>query len=120
MSKIEGIPDGWELVRIGRPECGEWVLLPTKTVTLSSGQACGEAYVILRKVEKLKTYRPFKNRAEFKPHRDRWCRIGDCDSRVQNVTDERVYFRDSKFTWEQAYIEITFDDGTPFGVEVQE
>jgi hypothetical protein len=76
--------------------------------------------VILRKVERPKTYRPFANAEEFKPHRDRWCRIGDCDSRVQNVTDERVYFRDCKFTWEQAYIEIAFDDGTPFGVEVGE
>jgi len=116
---IDGIPEGWELVRIGNPQTGEWMLDSHGEPRQVRLPVYGFR-AIVRKVERPKTYRPFANAAEFEPHRDRWCRIGDCDSRVQNVTNERVYFRYSKFTWEQAYIEITFDDGTPFGVEVSE
>jgi hypothetical protein len=117
--KIEGIPDGWELVRIGVPELGEWIIgndggLHVATI---SGAYC---YPIIRKIEKPKSYRPFANAEEFKSHRDRWCKIGVCESRVQNIHQQRVLFRDISFTWEQAFIEITFDDGTPFGMEMTE
>jgi hypothetical protein len=46
--------------------------------------------------------------------------IGDCVSRVLNYTVDRVYFRDMNFLWGSAFVEITFDDGSPFGVEVSE
>ena len=118
--KIEGWPEGYELVRIGRPEEGELFICGTGLVAKSTGGQAAFNYVIVRKIERAKKYRPFKDAEEFKPHRDRWCRISVCDSRVQKVTNERVFFRDCHFTWEQAYIKITFDDGSPFGVEVNE
>jgi hypothetical protein len=119
--KIAGVPDGYELVRIGQAKYldqylgafGDIFIWDEKLPSTSS-------HVILRKAERQKQYRPFTSAEEFKPHRDRWCMIGDSESRVQNFTQDRVYFRDVKFTWEQAFVEITFDDGSPFGVEVSD
>jgi hypothetical protein len=120
--KIEGVPNGYELVRIGIPKEGELYLFGRCCIAEEYDESVhyNSVYAIVRKIEKPKQYRPFANAEEFKPHRDRWCRINVCDSRVQNVTNERVCFRDCNFTWEKAYIEITFDDGSPFGVEVSE
>jgi hypothetical protein len=119
--QIEGMPEGWELVRIGQPKPGDWFM-----DCLFGPKKCKDKPVypkhfpIIRKVEKPKRYRPFANAVEFAPHRDRWCKIGVCESRVLNVNQQHVYFRDMSFTWEQAFIEIIFEDGTPFGVEVTE
>jgi hypothetical protein len=54
MSKIEGVPEGYELVRIGRPKRGEQILSPDGRVVFMSGGELGVDYVILRKVEKPK------------------------------------------------------------------
>jgi hypothetical protein len=118
--KVDGIPDGWELVRIGIPNIGEWIIASDGELHVVSKYVRAYCYPIIRKVEKPKQYRPFANAQEFTPHRDRWCKIGVCESRVLNVNQQHVYFRDMSFTWEQAFIEIIFDDGTPFGVEVTE
>ena len=120
--KIEGVPEGYELVRVGIPKDGELFMHGRvgHIDKYDEGVFYNTVYPIVRKIDGPKTYRPFANAEEFKPHRDRWCKIGDCESRVQNVAENRVFFRDMNFNWKQAYIEITFDDGTPFGVEVVE
>jgi len=126
---IEGIPDGWELVRIG-PVCyGEWRLMESGSVKQwdvmepSLGWA-----VVLRKIEKPKRYRPFANAAEFEPHRDRWIEYtspnhGDCSFyRATAFHNERVWLGpdNSGKTYREAFHCLRFDDGTPFGIEVTE
>jgi hypothetical protein len=121
--QIEGIPDGCELVRIGVPELGEWIIgndggLHVVTI---SGAYC---YPIIRKVERPKQYRPFANAEEFKPHRDRWVRCvskGNYYKIVEFQCDDLYIGRGmSLFSWAQAFSLVVFDDGTPFGVEVTE
>jgi hypothetical protein len=129
---VPGVPDGWELVhclRIGEPgeiglnQLGEpFAIGPNRTI---------KKIPIIRKVKESKIeqparYRQFANAEEFKPHRDRWVRHKDDtpdsafrileyrDLGVMNISGEPMYFAD-------AFSELLFDDdGTPFGVRIDE
>jgi hypothetical protein len=130
--KIEGIPEGWECVRIGTPFQGEWFLEaggePVE-VKLNGWIGknflngwIGKNFVILRKVEKPKTYRPFANAEEFKPHRDRWWKWNPVKFLPNRNCPPLVYDDNGHGaeTWEQNFRDKVFDDGSPFGVEVSE
>lgn len=123
--QVEGIPDGWELVRVG-PVCyGEWRLMESGAVKQwdimepSLGWA-----VVLRKIEKPKQYRPFANAAEFEPHRDKWIKqkLENADHRfkTQAYSNLMHYAGQDGEEWEAAFDYFEFEDGTPFGVEVTE
>jgi hypothetical protein len=82
---------------------------------------------IIRKIEKPARYRPFKDAEEFKPHRDRWIRQKESDSIFRVITyDEDGLFAlieivVDPFCWEEAFEDFVFDDdGTPFGVRIDE
>lgn len=128
---IEGIPEGWELVEIGMPKTGDWMI-----------SAEGEPYQvicdhstfwpIIRKIEKPKRHRPFANAAEFEPHRDKWIKRS-CKSdgdrsltpgcfRVSAYDDDSFWTVDGETTSYEGAFESgkKFEDGTPFGVEVTE
>jgi hypothetical protein len=120
---IEGIPVGYELVRIGRPLCGEQILSPDGRVVFMSGGALDVNYVVLRKIEKPKTYRPFANGDEYAPHFSRL---------VIEVNDNNLTYLPTAFdknkvwlgpgfngcTWDEAFCVFKFkDSGEPFGVE---
>jgi hypothetical protein len=124
---VPGVPDGWELVRIGVVHHGEWRLMDDGSIRqwLTVEPSIGWA-VILRKIATPAKYRQFANAEEFKPHRDRWVRHKDDtpdaafrvleyrDSGVMNISGEPMYFAD-------AFSELFFDDdGTPFGVRIDE
>lgn len=129
---IEGIPDGWELVRVGTPKPGEHVLGKYGKILHCNGVFKGVSYVIVHKIEKPKRYRPFANAAEYMPN---WGKPVDwkendiipiipCNCAVvcANSTYLWVVFGDviQRFSWEEAFRKIWFADGTPFGVEVVE
>jgi hypothetical protein len=125
--KIPGVPEGWELVRIGKPEIGEWFIdgLSEPYQAIDDGHFRGCA--IIRKIEKPAKYRPFANAEEFKPHRDRWIRQKESDSIFRVITyDEDGLFAlieivVDPFCWEEAFEDFVFDDdGTPFGVRIDE
>ena len=123
--KIEGVPEGWELLRIGPATGGDWYIGISGRPTCceyKDGSYSVESFAIIRKVERPKTYRPFASAEEFKPHRDRWV-INASDSdiayRTKAYSDERVWV-DTVYTWEEAFRYFNFaDDGTPFGVEYE-
>ena len=49
--KIEGVPEGWELVRIGKPEKGEvYVFHPDQLATANFDHEC-DCYAIVRRIE---------------------------------------------------------------------
>jgi len=50
-NKIEGVPKGWELVRIGTPCQGEFFLNHRGHVELCENRLWGLNYVIVRKIE---------------------------------------------------------------------
>ena len=121
---VPGVPDGWELVEVRKMRRGdfsidrdgkpfEWVIGDSDTV-----------WPIIRKVEQPAKYREFANAEEFKPHRDRWVLCVDEPMRIVSYGDRGVWFGasgDDLFTWDQAFEEYLFDDdGTPFGVRIDE
>lgn len=132
-SKIEGIPDGWELVRFDYVNDGESYLGRHGEICLYVlSEPTQLKRLIVRKIEKPKRYRPFANAAEFEPHRDRWIKRSDkADThetmpagcfRVTAYNDH--YFWTSAIgatSYEKAFEDgKCFDDGSPFGVEVTE
>ena len=74
---------------------------------------------------KPKRYRPFASAEEFEPHRDRWVRtkaVKDVGFRVSGRNGCGVYHvacANGWESWSDAYRSREFEDGTPFGVEVQ-
>jgi hypothetical protein len=123
VSSIEGIPEGWELVRFGVPQNGDWLINSSGHPEQSKGKYT-TVWPIIRKIEKPKTYRPFANAAEFEPHRDRWIKqtLGDSVSftRIGGYGKEGVTIQGNAYTYQQLLDNRTFDDGSPFGVEVTE
>ena len=128
---IEGIPDGWELVRFDYAANGEQYLTSDGDVTNhTNARLSGIKRLIIRKIEKPKRYRPFANAAEFEPHRDKWLvffdyeysDLSDQKSRVLVYGDDRFWIGEdgSVYDWNEAFKSWQFEDGTPFGVEVTE
>jgi hypothetical protein len=126
--KIDGMPEGYELVRIGRPENRELFIDSTGQVGTSNGLEVSYCFVIVRKIEKPKQYRPFANAEEFKPHRNRWWKWNPVKfphpvKFPPNRNYPSLVYDDNGHgaeTWEQNFRDKVFDDGSPFGVEVSE
>jgi hypothetical protein len=128
-NQIPGVPEGWELVHAMRHAiAGEHYIGSDGVVRkcLSERESMC-AYPIIRKIEKPAKYRPFANAEEFKPHRDRWIRQKESDSIFRVITyDEDGLFAlieivVDPFCWEEAFEDFVFDDdGTPFGVRIDE
>ena len=117
--KIEGVPEGYELVRIGRPEKGEHFLDGNNMPDQAEHDGLVMARPIVRKIERPKQYRPFANAEEFKPHRDRWWKWKEDSSRFFPPASYDEFSHEAE-TWIESFDFKMFDDGTPFGVEVSE
>ena len=120
---IEGIPEGWELVRLGTPSLGEFYLNPKFGVVESKEEATC-IYPILK--QKPKTYRPFASAAEFMPYRHKWVRLEPDSSshtrwQIARYDDTGVTLVNGRnitnLTFNDAFIMNRFDDDTFFGVE---
>lgn len=125
---IEGIPDGWELVRFDYANDGDAYLGGHGEILIHlSPRPTQVKRLIIRKIEKPKRYRPFANAAEFEPHKKRWLThpentvIGEFQ--VVEFNDNGIWCRgmDDLMPYKHAYkVGLRFDDGTPFGIEVTE
>ena len=126
-NQIPGVPEGWEIERIGRP------IFKVDHVVCYDGQPMLCDYessylnrVIIRKIEKPAKYRPFENAEEYLPH---WgkpiCQKGGSgfDS-VVSTSMIGVYVAAtteiSYYSMADAFEQFTFDDGSPFGVKIDE
>ncbi len=133
-NQIPGVPEGWELVRVGVPDSDDWLVghegNPVAHAMLKRPLKLRQ-YAIIRKIEKPATYRPFANAEEFKPHRDRWLTRKDKSDpthldgacRVVAYDDQGPWFTTGNYhTWEAAFNSgrCFDDDGTPFGVKIDE
>ena len=119
MDKIEGVPEGWRLVRItNTPKIGETVISSAGRLIRVSDPDEWDLACIVERIEP--TYRPFANAAEFEPHRDRWVRlkVNSAISRVQTYMEDKAFIGDVYFYWEDGLKCLEFADGRPFGVEV--
>jgi hypothetical protein len=122
--KIEGVPDGWEIVRFAKPKKGEYFLDEYRMPVQAESDNWHHPKLIIRKIERPKQYRPFANAEEFKPHRDRWWRYKESQGQTLNrhIRPPSKYNDDcyDERTWQRRFCECEFDDGTPFGMEVSE
>jgi hypothetical protein len=65
-------------------------------------------------------YRPFANAAEFAPHRERWWRYkNEMASRLRPAS-AYDHFGVGTESWDQCFAGRLFEDGTPFGVRVEQ
>jgi hypothetical protein len=113
---IPGVPEGWELVRIGRPVKGEFFVRFGGVDECTHTELMDDSSAIVRKIEKPKRYRQFASAEEFKPHRERWWKW-----KGQSLVSPPARYNDEShnaISWRQSFDEKVFDDGTPFGVEV--
>jgi hypothetical protein len=125
-NQIPGVPDGWEIEHVSRfgepgehcvnPE-GEPHLIVVRTVY----RVC-----IIRKIEKPARYRQFANAGEYLPHWGKPVKYQDSlgfDS-IISTSELGVYTAQGRmvqfFTMEQAFGFLTFADGSPFGVRIDE
>ena len=101
--------EGWEVVAVDYVSQDEWYLdgdaNPLKW--LGQSKSCSKT-LIVRKIVKPDKYRPFVN-AEF-------------DS-VASTSEGTVYVNSgtarARYTMAEAFEQLTFADGTPFGVKVE-
>lgn len=122
--KIEGIPDGWELVRIGSVRHGEYYLDPKGHPVMWTSAVTSHQtnYVIIRKIEKPKQYRPFANAAEAEPFFDRRLRYRSSTNailRINVLGETGAEIAGKDYTYQQAFDRFECTDGTPFGVECE-
>jgi hypothetical protein len=119
--QIPGVPDGWELVRIDRPTKGEWFIVVAGQPSEYPYEANGSGvFPIVRKIEKPAKYRPFANAEEFKPHRDRWWYRDDKFARRHFPPASYCDKAHGGAVWQHRFETCFFDDGTPFGVRIDE
>jgi hypothetical protein len=130
--KIPGTPEGWELVAIRKPVRDvDHILGPDLQPVLCDHVQQNFNCVIIRKIEKPAAYRPFANAEEFKPHRDRWITRKDKSDpthldgacRVVAYCDNHLWWadgRNSTYKEELDHGRCFDDDGTPFGVKIDE
>jgi hypothetical protein len=123
---VPGVPEGWELVRIDFVTEGEWYLFKGRVDKWESKHVSHCDFPILRKIEVPKQWRPFANAAEFLAHP---LHAGFVDlgagkyGRVQSFDDDfvsTVVSNNEEYLWDDAFVDLNFHDGTPFGVEVIE
>ena len=123
---IEGIPDGWDQERVGQIHLGEyWVNNFGQPQRWDSDHpSSSKNYVIIRKIEKPKQYRPFANAAEFLAHPLNGDFLDAGHGFYEKVTkcnDNGIYFiADLLERYDEAFCDYKFRDGTPFGIEVTE
>jgi hypothetical protein len=128
---VPGVPDGWELVGIRKIKQGDYSINrvgdPFEWTTCESDTV----WPIIRKIEKPAKYRPFANAEEFKPHRDRWLTRKDKSDpahlsgacRVVAYCDNHLWWADGRVsTYQEEFNHgrCFDDDGTPFGVKIDE
>jgi hypothetical protein len=115
---VPGVPDGWELVALRVPDKGEW-FIGIDGKPCQADCSSEQVWPIIRKIEQPAKYRPFANEEEFKPHRDRWWSWRDDRS---NTFPPAAFGKSGhhSHSWEASFARKVFDDGTPFGVKVEE
>jgi hypothetical protein len=130
--KIPGVPEGWEVERIGKPIFNvDWVIGFDGEPRLCDYDSGYLNRVIIRKIEKPAKYRPFASAEEFKPHRDRWLTRKDKSDpthldgacRIVAYSDDYLWWSDGRNSTYQEEFDsgrCFDDDGTPFGVRINE
>ena len=122
---VPGVPEGWELVAIRRALNGEFILNALCDAEKWSHELSSEyVYPIIRKIEQPAKYRAFANSKEAEPFFDRKLRFKDDRLpglfRVIAINDSFAGIGVDTYAYPQAFDSYVCEDGTPFGVRVDD
>jgi hypothetical protein len=118
-NQVKGVPDGWEVEHVSRfGEPGEYCVSPEGEPHLIVVRTIYRVCII-RKIEKPAKYRQFANAEEYMPHRDRWWTWKDDRSNTFPPAAFGKLGHHSQ-SWSDSFDRKVFDDGTPFGVKIDE
>jgi hypothetical protein len=119
------VPDGWELVRVGQPVYNvDHIVDPDGNPKLCDFDSSYLNRVIIRKIEQPAKYRAFVNSKEAETFFD--CRLRFKDDRLPGlfrviaINDSFVGIGVDTYAYQQAFDTYVCDDGTPFGVRIDE
>jgi hypothetical protein len=125
---VPGVPEGWKLVRVGKPNVGDWFIdgIDDPRQARDSDHCYGCA--IISKIEKPAKYRPFANAKEAHPFWDASLRLAgvtgdakDSRFRITSIGRDGITTNAESYSYEAAFYKFYVDDdGTPFGVRVDE
>jgi hypothetical protein len=131
--EITGIPDGYEPIdkdlnkSIRRAYKKELYLYNRGAYEWSGERPSDNDFLILKKVEKPKTYRAFQNEEEFEPFADRWIQRIDIATggvlkgtfKVSGYNEHGVFLDHSIHrTYLYMYANYKFKNGALFGLEI--
>jgi hypothetical protein len=126
-NQIPGVPDGWVIERIGKPIFNvDHVIHYDGQPKLCDFDSSYLNRVIIRKIEKPATYRPFKDAEEHLPHWGKPIRLkgGVGFDGVVSTSEISVYVASEthirRYSMADAFDLFEFADGTPFGVKIDE
>jgi hypothetical protein len=125
---VPGVPDGWELVRVGKPNVGDWFIDGLDDPRQARDHDHCYGCAIIRKIEQPAKYRPFANGKEAHPFWDVALRLANAapecrDSwfRITSIGRDGITTNAEFYSYEAAFYKFYVDDdGTPFGVKVDE
>ena len=123
----DGLPSGREVIGVTFriPKKGEFFLGDDSVWRQIVTELPYPSERLIAKFEPIEpTHRPFANRHEFEPHRDKWARNkndGTLLCRIGGYDDSFVFFYPTPdaFTYEKCLEALVFEDGSPFGVKVE-
>jgi hypothetical protein len=125
---VPGVPDGWELVRVGKPNVGDWFIDGLDDPRQARDHDHCYGCAIIRKIEQPAKYRPFANGKEAHPFWDVALRLANAapecrDSwfRITSIGRDGITTNSEFYPYEAAFYRFCVDDdGTPFGVRIDE
>jgi hypothetical protein len=127
--QIPGVPEGWEAVSFDYVSDGEWWLdkdcYPTRHTSSVRTQS---RRLIIRKTEKPARYRPFASAREADQFWNASLRLAgvtgdakDSRFRVTSIGRDGITTNAEFYSYEAAFYKFYVDDdGTPFGVRIDE
>jgi hypothetical protein len=121
--QIPGVPLGWELISIDRINDAEWTVDDFGNPTQWRGEPSTCVYPIIRKIEKPAKYRPFANCVEVEPFFDRKLRWKNGTAGLLSISiadNGGIFIGTANYTFQRAFDVLVLDDGTPFGVRIDE
>jgi hypothetical protein len=123
-NQIPGVPEGWEAVSFDYVSDGEcWLDKDGDPIQHTSSVRTQCKRLIIRKIEKPAKYRPFISCVEIEPFFNRNLRwkngtIGLL--RISIADNGGIFIGSANYTFQRAFDVLVLDDGTPFGVEIDE
>ena len=126
--QIPGVPEGWEVEHVSRfGEIGEYCVGPLGEPRLLQGRTIYRVCII-RKIEKPARYRPFANASEADQlwnaalrYRSSLSENKDSRFRINTIGCDGITIGLEFYSYKAAFDGFCVDDdGTPFGVKIDE